>query len=182
MRLGRWSIEVRPWRASCRRLRVAGLTLVGIITLLPFIMSPSRIVNSWRRHQYGCRCSGISCMPLGQPVRIRYASSAKVGSAFVSSCRDSSHVGSTFRTCAMLMSKLGISLALPCSTRRESVSARKTLLDPTYTTWMSYLERRNNILCNLARSRLIGFRRIAHTTIKAMEEPKGQLLVQSNRS
>ena len=123
VRLARWSIEVWPWCASCRRLRVAVLTLVGITTLLPLIMIPSRIVNFSRKHQYGCRCR-------------------------------------CFRTCAMLTSKPGISLVLPRSTRRESVSTRSTLLDPTYTTGMSYLGRRNNILCNLAGARLIGFRRM----------------------
>ena len=64
-----------------RHVGVAGLILVGITTLLPFAMSPSRIVNSSRKHQYGCRCSGISCMLLGKPVRIRSVSSAKVGLA-----------------------------------------------------------------------------------------------------
>ena len=47
---------------------------------------------------------------LCQPVMMTSGSSTKVESAFISSCRDLSRVSSTFRTCAMLMSKPGIYL------------------------------------------------------------------------
>lgn len=157
VRLTRWSVQVRPWCASCRRQRVPGLMLLGMTTLLPFMTIPSRIVNSSRKHEYGWRCSSRSCMLSGQPVMIRSVSATKVESAFVSSCRDSRQVGSTFRTCAMLLSKPGISLALPGWVRRERISASNTLLDPTYFTWMSYLERCSSILCNLPGDKLIGF-------------------------
>ena len=46
VRLARWSVEVRPWCASCSRSRVPGLIPEGMKTLFPFMTSPSRIVNS----------------------------------------------------------------------------------------------------------------------------------------
>lgn len=129
-------------------------------TLLPFMTIPSRIVNSSRKHQYGWRCSGRSCTPFGWPVMIRSVRVAKVEYALVSSCRDSRQVGSTFRTCAMLMSKPGISQVLSGWMGREKVSTSNTLLDPKYFTWMSNLERRSSILCNLTGAKLIGLRKM----------------------
>ena len=86
----------------CRRLRVPARILRGIITLLPFITRPSRIVSSSRKHQYECRCCGKSCMLSGQPVMMKSDNSASAGSTFVSSCRDPKRVDSTFSTCALL--------------------------------------------------------------------------------
>ena len=125
--LAHWSIEVRPWYASCRWSRVPDLVPQGMTTLFPVMKSPSEIVNSARNHQYGCRCSGKSCMLSGQPVMMRSVNVAKVESTFVSSCSDRSRVDSTFRTCPMLMSRPCISLALPCLMRWESVEKQRTL-------------------------------------------------------
>ena len=93
--------------------RADGCILRGITTLLPFITWPSRIVSSSRKYQYGCTVGagcGKSCMLSGQPVMMKSDNSANAGSTFVSSCRDSKQTGSTFGTCAMLMSRPGIAL------------------------------------------------------------------------
>lgn len=157
LHLARRSFEVWPWCASCRWLRVPGVMLLGMTTLLPFMTIVSGIANSSRKHQYRWRYSSRSCMLFGQPVMIRSVSVARVQSAFVTSCQDSRRLGSTFRTCAMLISKPEISLALPGWMRRERVWASNTLLDSTYFTWMLRLERRSSILCSLTRAKLIGF-------------------------
>ena len=46
--------------------------------------------------------------------------SAKAGSTFVSSCRDSKQTGSTFGTCAMLMSRPGIALVVSFQEQRRA--------------------------------------------------------------
>lgn len=143
------------WR-SCRRSRVPGLILVGTMTLLPFIMSPSRAVNSSWKHQYGCRCSGRSRMliwPTSDDEICKFSQS-----------------GVGFRLLLQGIEWCWFHLQDLCNADVETrdlsgtawfnkmrVSARSTLLDPTYTTWMSYLERRSSILYNLAGARLIGF-------------------------
>ena len=71
----------------CVMQAIGGSILEGITTLFSFMTSLSRIVNSSRKHQYGCRSSGTTCVLSGKPVMLRSVSAAKVKSTFVSSCR-----------------------------------------------------------------------------------------------
>ena len=127
---------------------IGGSILEGITTLSPFMTSPSRIVNSSRRHKYWSRSSGKSCVLSGQPVMMRSVSAAKVMSAFISSCKDLSRVGSAFRTSAMSMSRPGIALtAFQFNGTRECVNDQHALGSNKLHFIVIFRARGNNILC-----------------------------------